>query len=41
MTQKNQVFVADVVVTNLAWEMVALNIINRPTGAIAKPSTNY
>ncbi len=36
MTQKDQVFIADVVVTDMTWEIVALNVINRPTGAIVE-----
>jgi hypothetical protein len=33
---KDQVFIADVVVTNLMWEMVASNVISRPIGATMK-----
>jgi hypothetical protein len=36
MIRKNQVFIADVVVSNPMWEMVAFTVISRPTGAIAK-----
>jgi len=39
MTQKDQVFIADVVVINLTWEMVALIVISRLEGAMAKFST--
>jgi hypothetical protein len=39
MTRKDQVFVVDVVVTNSTLEMVALNVINWPTGAIVEFST--
>jgi len=38
MTQENQVFVANVVVTDLTWETVALNVINWLACAIVKIS---
>jgi hypothetical protein len=38
--RKDQVFVVGVVVIDLTWEMVALNVISRPTSAIVKLSTN-
>jgi len=36
---KALIFVADVVVTNLTWEMVASNVINQPASVVAKFST--
>jgi hypothetical protein len=36
MTQKDWVFVVDVVVIDLMWKMVALSVINRLAGAIVK-----
>jgi hypothetical protein len=36
MTQKDQVFIADVVVTNLKWETMALNVISQLEGAMVK-----
>jgi hypothetical protein len=39
MTHKDQVFVIDVVVTNLTCEIVVSNVINRPTCAVMKLST--
>ncbi len=38
MTQKDQVFVADVVVINLTQKMMASNVISRPTGATVELS---
>jgi hypothetical protein len=35
--QKDYVFVVDVVVIDLMWEMVFLNVINQPTVTIAEP----
>jgi hypothetical protein len=39
MTRENQVFVADVVATNLTWETVASNVISQPIGATTELST--
>jgi hypothetical protein len=39
MTWEDQVFVVNVVVTNSTWETMVLNVISRPTCAIAKLST--
>ncbi len=39
MIKKDHVFVIDVVVTNLTWEMMASNVINRPIGATTKFNT--
>jgi hypothetical protein len=39
MTQKDQIFIVDVVVTNPTQEMVTLNVINWLTGAVAKLNT--
>jgi hypothetical protein len=39
MTRKNHVFVIDVVIIDLTWETMALNVINRPTCAIVKLNT--
>jgi hypothetical protein len=39
MTQKDQVFVADVVVNDLMWKMVTLNVISQPVGAVIELST--
>jgi hypothetical protein len=36
MTQKDQVFIVDVVVIDSMWEAMALSVINQPLGAIAK-----
>jgi hypothetical protein len=36
MTHEDQIFVVDVVVTDLTRETMAMNVINRPTSAIAK-----
>jgi hypothetical protein len=33
MTQKEQVFIVDLVVIDPTWEMMASNVISRPTGA--------
>jgi hypothetical protein len=38
MTQKEQVIIVDVVVINLTWEIMASNVISRPTRAIAELS---
>jgi hypothetical protein len=35
MTREDQVFVADVMVTDSTWETVASNVISQPTSAIA------
>jgi hypothetical protein len=35
MTREDQVFVVHVMVTNMAWEMVAMSVINRLIGVIA------
>jgi hypothetical protein len=39
MIREDQIFVANVLVTNLMWETVASNIINWPVGAIAELNT--
>jgi hypothetical protein len=36
MTREDQVFVVDIVITNLTWEMVAMNVISWPIGVIVK-----
>jgi hypothetical protein len=33
MTREDQIFIADVMVTNSTWEIVTLNVINQPTCA--------
>jgi hypothetical protein len=38
MIQKDQVFIANVVVTNLTWETTIWNVINQPTSAVVKPN---
>jgi hypothetical protein len=38
MTHEDQVFVANVVVTNTTWEIVVSNVISRPTSAIVEHS---
>jgi hypothetical protein len=39
MTRKNQVFVADVVATDLTWETMASNVISQPIGATTELNT--
>jgi hypothetical protein len=39
MTQKDQVFVANVVAINLTWETMASNVISQPASAVVKLST--
>jgi hypothetical protein len=39
ITQEDQVFIADVVVIDLMWKMVALNVISWPIGAIVEFNT--
>jgi len=39
MIQKDQVFVVNVVVIDLIWEMVALSVFNRPTCVVMKVNT--
>jgi hypothetical protein len=39
MTWEDQVFVIDVVIINLMWEMVASNVISRPIGVVSKLNT--
>jgi hypothetical protein len=36
MTQEDQVFVVDVVVIDIMWEIVALNVISWPSNAVVK-----
>ncbi len=36
MIHQDQVFVIDMVVTNLTREMMAMNVMNQPTGVVAK-----
>jgi hypothetical protein len=36
MTREDQVFVVDVVVIDLMWETMALNVVNRPSNAVVK-----
>jgi len=36
MTCKDQVFIIDVVIIDLTWEIVALNVINQTIGAIVE-----
>ncbi len=38
MTQKDRVFVVDVVITELMQERMTSSVINRPTGVVAKLS---
>ncbi len=38
MTRKDQVFVANVMVADLTWETMAMNVISQPKGAIAELS---
>ncbi len=39
MIRKDQVFVANVMVIDLTWETMALNVINPPVGATMEPNT--
>jgi hypothetical protein len=39
MIREDQVFVGNVVVTNLTWEMVAMNVISQLVGASTKFNT--
>jgi hypothetical protein len=39
MTQKNQVFVTNVVVTDSTWEIMTSSVISQPTSVIAKLNT--
>jgi hypothetical protein len=39
MTQEDQVFVADVMVIDLMWETMVLNVISQPTDAAMELST--
>ncbi len=41
MTQEDQIFIADVVVTNLTWETMASSVIIQPTSVVAKLSAIF
>jgi hypothetical protein len=41
ITQEDHVFITNVVITNLMWEMVVSNVINQPTNVIMELNTIF